>query len=51
VEKERGKKWGGKMIGETEVGCTICKKTVGQIFLEHIQEHINKGDAKKEAGK
>ena len=30
------------MIGEKEVGCKICNKTVGQIFIDHIQEHIDK---------
>lgn len=30
------------MIPEGEVGCKICEKSIYRIFVEHIQEHLEK---------
>ena len=30
------------MIPPYEVGCKICEKSIYRIFVEHIQEHLDK---------
>ena len=32
-------------IGSKEVGCKICGKTIGQIFIDHIKEHLEDEEA------